>query len=268
MGAFEDGQSFLAGVLAKIPESLRAQVKDALEKPEAKDAVTLIGDGVLARSDYSKSMDKLKAQETELKAQADARLAELNAWYTGTKAVLDEWKVQKPEYDRLKAGKPDDDDEPPKPPVAFTKEDLQALIDESLGPRERGAVDVMAFLTHIGLKHLHAFGEPPDVTAITANPKLGKPIAGQPNRVFSLQDAYNVLYGEKVAANAKEADDKRINDEVEKRLKEKLSAQPFPLRGSAPAPSSLDELDLKDRPTHTVDSATALYESLQQGRGL
>ena len=67
MGAFEDGSSFLAGVLAKVPEDLRAQVKAAFERPEAKDAVTLLGDGVLARSDYSKHMDQLRAQEQRAK---------------------------------------------------------------------------------------------------------------------------------------------------------------------------------------------------------
>lgn len=274
MGAFEDGQSFLAGVLAKIPDSLRAQVKEALEKPEAKDAVTLLGDGVLARSDYSKRMDDLKKQGDE----AAAKLAEATAlytknhdWYVKNEAALTAYPTLKAENDRLKqGGRNGDGDDPPLPPSALTKDDVQKLVDDLLLDRERGYVDVVAFMQDTGFHHHQLFGEPVNMRDLVANPKLGKPVAGQPGRVFSLQDAYNEKYGERVAAKHKEAEDKRIDARVEERLAEerkKLIGQPFPIRGAGPEPSVLDTLAVKDGPaSHTLDTAVAEYERLQSAR--
>jgi len=262
MGAFEDGTSFLAGVFAKLPESVRTQVQEALTKPEAKDAVTLIGDGVLARSDYSKNMDALKANE----AEAANKLTELNTWYAANKAALDEYKVIKPAYETLKktGGRADDDPPPdPNPPV-----DVRKLFGELLEQEGRGYVEVSAFLATQGLKHYAMFNEAVDMQELVANPKLGKAVIGQPGRVYSLLDAYNEKYGERVATKAKEAEDKRINDEVEKRLAEKVKGsvnQPFPLRGEAP--SVLDVLQTKDGPAaHNLDSAVAEYERLSAAR--
>jgi hypothetical protein len=112
------------------------------------------------------------------------------------------------------------------------------------------------------------FGEPLDAMEIVSNPKVGRPIVGQPGRVYSLQDSYNERYGERVQTKAKEAEDKRFNDEVEKRLQARAAqspAHPFPLRSEA---SPLDVLQTKDGPAvHTLDSAVAEYERLQSGRG-
>src|SRR5215510_3070249 len=112
MGAFEEGSSFVAGVLAKLPESLRAQVKDALEKPEAKDAVVLLGDGVLARADYSKHMDLLKAKETDLTSKWE----ELNDWYRANEAALKEYPTLKAQLAAPPTNPPTNP--PAKPPEA------------------------------------------------------------------------------------------------------------------------------------------------------
>ncbi|SRR5712691_2282202 len=279
-GAFEDGQTFLAGVLAKIPEGpLRTQVKEAFEKAEVKEAVTLIGDGVLARSDYSKHMDAIKTQDGELKERLAAAtdLYERNTtWYKNNKAALDEYPTLKSEVTRLKAGGggDDDDDHKEKPPVLDKKtieETVATLLDQNLADRERGYVDVVAFMQDTGFTHQKLFGEPLVMRELIANPKLGKPIVGQPGRVFSLQDAYNEKYGAQVTAKEKEKHDKSIEDEVQKRLGEerkKLIDQPFPLRGG-PGPSVLDVLETKEgSAAHTLDTAVAAYESLQAGRGL
>ena len=108
------------------------------------------------------------------------------------------------------------------------------------------------------------------MTELVANPKLGKPVYGQPGRVYSLQDAYQEKYGERLQAKYKEAEDKRINDEVEKRLGERIkqttSTHPFPLRAES---SPLDVLSTKDGPAaHTLDSAVAEYERLVAAKRL
>src|SRR5262252_1525613 len=88
MGAFESGQSFIQGVLAKLPESQREAAKQIFESAEAKDAVTLAGDGALARSDYSKHMDSLRDKETALNEHYER----LNQWYDVNKTALQEAK--------------------------------------------------------------------------------------------------------------------------------------------------------------------------------
>jgi len=75
-------------------------------------------------------------------------------------------------------------------------------------------------------------------------------------------------YGERLQQKQKEAQEKYFNDEVDKRLAERLKAQathPFPLRSES---SPLDVLTTKDGPAqHTLDSAVAEYERLQAARG-
>jgi hypothetical protein len=272
MGAFEDGTSFLAGVLAKIPADLRSQVQAVFEKPEVKDAVILVGDGVLARSDYSKHMDDLKKQGEAAKAKLDEATAlytKNQEWYTKNEAALKEYPTLKTKLAALEQGGDGNGEGDHRPPPVLDKDAIQQLVDSTLTERERSYVDVVAFMQDTGFTHHQLFGEPLNMRELVGNPKLGKPIAGQPGRVFSLQDAYNEKFGEKVAAKHKEAEDKRINDEVEKRLAEKLKSsigQPFPLRGG-PGPSVLDVLDTKEgAAAHTLDTAVAEYERLQATR--
>ena len=256
MGAKESGEAFLAGVLAKIPEDQRAQVEAALR---AEAVLTHLGDGVLARSDYSTHMDALRTKETDLQS----KFTELNDWWTANEAALKEYKVIKPEYDVLKGGRPNPD---PKPdPKAVDPRQVALDVVNEAG---REYVSVSAWIASKAVEHLHRFQEPLDTMALVANPKLGKPVPGQPDRVFSLNDAYNEVYGEKVTAKLQEAETARINKLVEDRLTEerkKFTSHPFPLASESVLP--IDTLSDPNRPKHTVDSAIALYEQLQSGRG-
>lgn len=266
MGAFEDGQAFINGVLAKLPESLRATAKAAFEDAAAKDAVTLVGDSVLARADYSKNMDALKKQEADLKKQTEDRLTQLNDWYATNEAALKEYPTLK-----AKAGKVADDDDlddkSRKDPPVDPRKVAQEVLNEA-GPEYIG---VSAWLAAKAVEHFQTFGQPADVMGIVQNPKLGKPVAGQPGRVFSLNDAYMEKYGEQVAAKQKETTDKAFETEVQKRMAEekaKFKDHPFPLRGEI-SPSALDVLATKDGPAaHTLDTAVAEYERLQTTRGV
>jgi hypothetical protein len=268
MGAFESGQSLMASVLAKLPESSRAQVEAAFQSAEARDAVTLIGDSALARSDYSKHMDGIRAQTEELKGKEQQLVSEferLNSWYEVNKTALDDYKTLKATGNGGHPH-PSPTPTPPKPDPAV---DIRKTVDDAIADAGRDYVNLNMFTIDQAMRHYQMFGEAPDMQALGSNPKLGKPIAGQPNRIFSLQDAYNERYGERVAQKQKDAEDARINAEVEKRLVEerkKLTGQPFPIRDASP--SVLDILSTKDGPAaHTIDSAVAEYERLQSARG-
>jgi hypothetical protein len=255
MGAFESGQSFLAGVLAKLPVEQRAQAEAIFNAAEAKDAVALIGDSTLARSDYSRSMDSLREKEQAL----NEYYTRLDGWYAENKATLD----------GARSGHADPAPAQDQSPAAggmvgMTQDDIRRIANDAINEAGRDYIAVSAFLATQGARHSHLFGEPLDMTELVASPKLGKPVYGQPGRIFSLQDAYLERYGERIAKKQQEAEDKRINDEVDKRLGDRLkqthSGHPFPLRQES---SPLDVLQTKDGPAvHTLDSAVAEYERL------
>jgi hypothetical protein len=274
--ASDSGKSFMAGVLAKLPDALRAQAETIFNAAEAEVALEVVGTGALAQPEINRKLDEIATQDRDLKEKlaAATNLYERNdAWFKTNEAALKEYPTLKSELDRLKAGGDGDGGDPPKP-VTLDKKTIEDTIREMMDPllseRERGYVDVVAFMQDTGGAHLKLFGELPSMRELTANPKLGKPIIGQPGRVFSLQDAYNEKYGGLVQAKAKETHDKEIEAEVQKRLGEERSkngGQPFPIRGQAP--SVLDVLDTKEgAAAHTLDTAVAAYETLQAGRGL
>jgi hypothetical protein len=271
MGAYESGQAFIAGVLAKLPAEQRAQAEAIFNAAEGKEAVTLIGDGALARSDYSRSMDTLREKEGALQEY----YTRLDGWYKDNQTALEQARAGNgngnghPNPAPNPNPNPDPNHPNPAPTGVLSAADIRRIADEAVNEAGRDYIAVTAFLATQGARHSHLFSEPLDMTELVNNPKLGKPILGQPGRVYSLADAYQEKYGERLAAKQKEAEDKRFNDEVEKRLQDRIratpSSHPFPLRQEA---SPLDALATKDGPAaHTLDTAVAEYERLQQARG-
>ena len=276
MGAYESGQAFIAGVLAKLPEEQRAQAKAIFDAAEAKEAVTLAGDGALARSDYSRSMDSLREKEGSLQEYYNR----LNAWYSENEAALQAARGNgnggnpNPNPNPNPNGNPApapaaDPSRQPAPTGVLSAADMRAIADQAVSDAGRDYVALSAFIATQGLRHSHLFGEPLDMTELVADPKLGRPVYGQPGRIYSLQDAYHAKYGERLAAKQKEQEEARFNAEVDKRLQERMRAtpqsHPFPLRAES---SPLDALSTKDGPAaHTLDTAVAEYERLQQARG-
>src|SRR5262252_410274 len=268
MGAFESGQSFIQGVLAKLPESQREAAKQIFESAEAKDAVTLAGDGALARSDYSKHMDSLRDKETALNEHYER----LNQWYDVNKTALQEAKEARERQIAPNGGfataAPESAPAPPIQSPSFSRDDVRRIAEEAINAAALDQIAVTGFVSTLAGQHYAMFGEPLDGNELVRNPKLGRPVAGQPGRIFSLQDAYNERYGERVQQKTREAEEKRFNAEVEKRLLERSkasSSHPFPLRNES---SPLDVLATKDGSSaHTLDSAVAEYERLQSARG-
>ncbi len=261
--ASDAGKAFMAGVFAKLPEGVRGQVETAFAAAEAEAALEVIGTGALAQPEINRKLDELRAKETE----AQQKLESLNAWYSENKAALDEYVAIKPEYDDLKAK----GGHPPVTPPA-TPPDPRKVAEDVINEAGREYVNVSAWLAGKAVEHSLMFNEALNVMELVSDPRLGKPISGQPGRVFSLQDAYTSKYGERVQQKAKEAEDKKFNEEVERRMAEerkKLTGQPFPLRDGQPSPSVLDVLKTPDgSAAHTVDTAIAEYERLQAARGV
>ena len=265
--ASDAGKSFLTGVLDKLPEAVRAQVKTVFDDAAAEPALEVLGTGALAQPDINRKYDELKAKETEL----TTKFTELNTWYDRNKTALQEYPTLKAENDRLKAGGGDGDDDGEGGRKPVKQPDIRDVALEVVNEVAPEYIGVTAWLNDRRAEHETLFGKdvPFSATELIRNPKLGKPIAGQPGRVFSLEDAYTEKYGEKVVTKRQELDAQRIETKVQERLKEeraKSVGQPFPLRGEA-SPSVLDVLATKDGvASHTLDSAVAEYERLQASR--
>lgn len=266
MGAYESGLSFLTGVFPSLPEATRAQVQAALESAEARSFITTIGDGVLARSDYSKHMDTLKTQTDDLtkKQQALDQLYQQNlSWYETNKPVLDEYTRIKPEYDVLKAGDSGDPSHRPAP-AAFDAEQARKIAQEQINAVAPDMVGVAAWSAAKAVEHYAQFGEVLPLSELVTTTLSAR----QAGRSLTLDEAYREKYGERVQQKAKEAEDARINKLVQDRLAEeraKAGPMPFPLRTEA---SVLDVLGAKPDPaSFGVDAAVAEYQRLQAARG-
>lgn len=249
--AADAGKSFLAGVLAKLPEAVRGQAQTIFESADATQALEVIGTGALAQPEINRQMDDLRKQRESLDGLRESN----ETWYAENKAALEEYLQIKPEYERLKVNP----DHKPAPVAGLSKEEIAAQLEA----RDRAFAGAMSLGMDLSSKHMHLFNEPLNMTELLSDPKLG--ING-----YGLQDAYNSKHGERVQTKAKEAEDARINKMVEEKLAEerrKLPQQhPFPLRDSSPSP--LDALNNTERKTtdYTVDSAIAEYDRLSQTR--
>lgn len=260
MGAYESGQAFLAGVFAKLPAEQRSQVEAAFNAPEARDAVIVLGDGTLARSEFSRRMDE--AQKTAADAQA---LVEANqAWFAVNKPALDEYQQIKPEYDRLKAG----GGAPPIAPVAppagpvFDKTAIEKLVQEQIGAAAADVVGISAWASRRSVEHFQKFGEVLPVDEIVSTTIAAR----QKGTQTTLDDTYQQKYGEQIAAAAKQAEDARIEQLVQQRVAQERSAGhlPFPTRTET---SPLDIIGkTPDASAYGVDAAVAEYTRLQQAR--
>ena len=260
--ALDSGKSLAEAVLAKLPESLREQAKAALLAPEASEALTLLGDSALARSDYSRQMDEIRAKTEELKAQEDTLLADhknLTDWYAEKKAVIDKYpslSAIEQELAKARGGNVPPPVEPKPTVPGLTREEIDKLLME----RDLGYADALALGIDVGAQHLHTFGEPPDMRSVIGLAKQKR---------ISLEAAYQEKYGDKLAERAKADEAARIQKLVDEKYAEKLKQhadQPFPLRNREP--SVLDVIaDPNRKPSdYTAEAAAAEYERLQAAR--
>ena len=283
MGAKESGQAFLAGALAKLPPELQAQAKAIFESPEATDAIVAIGDGALARGDYSKQMDALRAREqalTERETAATTLYEQNTAWYETHKQALEEYTTLKPAWDEWQAtgGKPTGTPTTPttttptKQPatgkgddMGLTEEQVTKLIAEQVNAAAVDAVGISAWASKRAVEHFQTFGEVLPVDEIVASTIEARSKGQQ----TTLDQTYQSRYGERLKEKQVAAENAKIETEVQRRLAEERAkagpALPFPTRTEA---SPLDVIGTQVNPAdYSVDAAVAHYAQLQQARG-
>lgn len=257
--AHVSGQSFLAGVLAKLPEAARAQVESVFGSDDAVAALEVIGTGALAQPEINRRLDELKARTDALTAKE----VEVNETFTKQTDWWNTNKVKVEEYDKLKAG----GSVVPSNGAPVDVEALRKEMDAKISDLSLQGAGLMALMTNLSVKHFREFGVEPDMSALLADKNLGKQLPD--GRIYNVLNAYETKYGEEIKARAAAEEQKRIDKLVDEKFKERMKGadQPFPLRGQNP--SVLDMLeDPNAKPeNHTVDTAAALYEQLQAARG-
>lgn len=240
------GKEFLAGVIAKLPESLRAQAEQTFAAAEAEVAVAELGAGVLRQQDYSRAMDAARAKETEV-----------TQWHS----TLTDWYAT--EQERLKAAhaaleaKPASPAVPPTPTPApsttvsgLSREDLQKEFD-AFGSL---ALGVMTMMNRLTASHMKEFGEVLDTQQLLTHPKV---------KEIGLDGAYREVYKEKLDQKAADADAARVR-QIEEAAVAKYRASnpnlPYPVTPQVQS-STLDGLG-KTAADFSTEAAAALYNDL------
>lgn len=217
------GKSFIQQLAEKLPEAKRAAFLSTFDGEET--ALQTVGDSVLARSDYSRAMNDLKAVE-----------AKQTQWWKDNQPLLDlgakakdaGWTPENPG-----GGNPPD---PNGNRSGVTPEDVNKLLDE----REAGAAAFFATLSSLQMRHFTTFGEPLDARQLMAD------AVSDPNR-RGLEHAYQTRFADKLAAKAKEKDDQAFETRYKERFAEDVkklgyARPPDTIVGGAVLTSPLDAL--------------------------
>jgi hypothetical protein len=253
------GQTFIQGVLAKLPEEKRAKALELFTGEDVDPAIETLGEGAMLRSDYSKSHNALGAREQEIQQH----WTKLNTWYASKKQQLDQAETLQAELNTLKAqagqsgaGDPDGAPDPSRPAAAqggqtpVTRDQLKTLgldpdqivtreqLAQALNTTERGMLAFYGEANPIGIEHYKTFGEVLDIGAVYQHPKIQE---------LGFKACYLDLHKTQFAELAKAAQEKHDKDVAERAIadyqKETAGQQGFPIPGRAMPSSFTSPLD-------------------------
>jgi hypothetical protein len=245
----EAGKAYLAEVIAKLPEHLRAQAQATFDDAAAAAALEAAGQGALRQEDYSRNMDAAKTE----KQRAEQLYTQNKAWYEANNAEVQAAAALRAKVAALESGKPADG-QPPLPdagPKYVRDEDFKATVAESVG---LFAVTVPKLLR----RHERTFGEDlPIEELISEAQKAG----------VTLERAYDLKYAAQLKTKADEAhaaEVARIKAEGVAEFRQAHPQMPYP-SPRAQQGSPLDALP-KGAPVepgaNLVSEAEALYNEL------
>jgi hypothetical protein len=237
---------FLTDLLAYVPADQRASVEAALEA--APEAVKFAEDGAKRQSDYSRAMDKIRADEQKI----NDFHAQQQAWYDENKRYLEAGRQA------LEAGDvPTTPTTPQLPADVLRKDDVERMLAQ----REQGAVAFIAATNSLAQRHYQQFGEILDVEALVADPDAFK---------LGLKGTYEKRYREQLDAHQKAAVDKTIEERVQARLAEERKGfaqrPPYPIAGGDVSPLDALGTSQPDPTQYSVESAADEYLRLAAGR--
>jgi hypothetical protein len=235
--------AFLAEVVAALPEG---EKRTTFEEAIKNDTVqSKLREGFLARSDYSRSMDALRAEREEFDSvvtETNERIAGWQQWYEEAKA----------EVAGSKKGADDDAlDLGPTPP-GVTPEQLAKILAD----RDKMAIKFASVLTDLQYDYRSKFGEKLDSDAL---------IAYATRRGVPIDVAYNELTAPKERERAEKDVEARIKAARDEAVKEFASANKLP---TASRPSEPHPLDLAVKaPQGATERVAAAVTAFNAGGG-
>lgn len=156
-------EQFLAEVLQGVPDDQKAAIEGTLKNEQL---APKIRERVLARSDYSRNMDSLKAEKERFSAEvAEARtkIAGWQNWYGQTSQEFETVRRQNEAY-KSQFGELDGDGE--RRPVGITQEQIDQRLRQEFDKRDASAIAFADVLTEIKLEHRDNFKEKLDTNAL------------------------------------------------------------------------------------------------------
>jgi hypothetical protein len=254
----EAGKTFLAGVLAKLPENLRGNAEALFGDATFQ---TVIGDGTLAQSEFSRLTNELQTQQQELEtrrqdvegreASVEKWHGELTTWYDANKELV---KKAKEGGDGVK---PNGNPNPNPgaggtPPGGFTPEQMEERIAQERAGYLNFAVDQ----NDLQREHFSKFGEFLDLRPLL----MHKDVAA-----MGLRGVYGLVHKERLekhATDAQAAHDKKVADEAVAKFRTEQASLPYVAPTGAGSGSPLDALTTT-KADSLVDTAVAEYNRLQ-----
>lgn len=246
MSARETGQTFLEQLLAHVPEDKRDAAREALGGSEA--LLTELGAATIRQSDYSRNMNDVAAYKQQL-----------DAWFAENQAALTEAARLKAEH----VAAPTPAAPIQSPAAGLTREDLAKELEAV----QRAGVAAIVHTTELASRHMKTFNEVLNIQALMADPDINK---------LGLLGVYDKHYKPKLDELASQAEQARIEAEVQKRLadeRKRFTQMPYPVNGREPSPLDALEAAVANPPDPTkpvqapvashavVDEAVAQYNA-------
>lgn len=218
----EAATKFLEGIVAKLPADKQQAFRDQYMSEEA--LLESVGDGVMARSDYSAQTAAL-AKERKI----------LDDYYTENAPKVERAAKL---LERFPDGViPDDfggDRKDPPVDIKAIEEVITGKVGKTIEQSERGAAAFMAKLADMSGKHLKEFGEVLNTSEIVNDPRVYE---------IGLDALYQEKHGAKYQAKADaaraaelEAAKKAGADEALAKYRQENPQQPFPTANAARNP--------------------------------
>lgn len=269
------GKSFMAGVLAKVPESKRAAVQALLEDPDAQEALDLVGSGTMLQADYSRMANEVKVGEEKNKTWK----TQLDDWWNAKNAELNKLTVDNA---LLREGRTPAGEGEPEPAAAAAaaaaalrtpavdltgyvkKEDVERTINERVTAASQQVVPLVTVLNKLSMQHYKDFGEILDTDALVAHARATQTPLDK--------GAYESFAKDKLDEKAKKKHDEEIAAARKAGAEEARAAiqtTPYPI-GSPNEPTTLSGMTRKDKqpdPQYGVAAAVADFNAAVAARG-
>ena len=261
----DTGEEFIQGILEKVPEEKREQLKSLLSDDEV---LSYAGEHVLMRDEFSRGMDGIKTAREQVKARQD----QLDSWWQANSAALTEHPKLQKELDELRTkvaagaggGGEDLDEDALKLKLdeltkkMVTKEEGVKTVRDALNESEGRMLSFLDKIQPLSHRHSKSFDEPLNVSGLVEfSVKHG---------INDLEDAYSKFYSEKLAEQRQKLEaerEKKLRADIRKELEEEArkNGAPYPIsRREGLGPSTLSGLMTKgDEPTVGVKAAVDAY---------